>query len=183
MCNTKVQRLYNILCDDSKSWRDMCDSASVDKSKCSSQLVCFTSTAQTELLVDHATGKAASGIVFKDENPELATNGIIANKQFPGPLITARKNDKIEVNVVNLLSDQSIAQGMSIHWHGMFQDRTASQDGDALVTQCPIAAGYSFKSVSLVLLLDMNDESGADIALMLEISLAKSAERSGITRT
>ncbi|KAF9459613.1 multicopper oxidase-domain-containing protein [Collybia nuda] len=37
-----------------------------------------------------------------------------------------------------------MAQGTSIHWHGILQPRTADQDGVAWVTQCPIAANNTF---------------------------------------
>ncbi|KIJ55074.1 multicopper oxidase [Sphaerobolus stellatus SS14] len=32
----------------------------------------------------------------------------------------------------------------SIHWHGLFQHRTASEDGPAMVNQCPIAPGHAY---------------------------------------
>ncbi|KIJ55075.1 multicopper oxidase [Sphaerobolus stellatus SS14] len=32
----------------------------------------------------------------------------------------------------------------TIHWYGLFQHRTASEDGPAMVNQCPIAPGHSY---------------------------------------
>ncbi|PFH47532.1 multicopper oxidase [Amanita thiersii Skay4041] len=82
-------------------------------------------------------------------NEFISPNGInrsavLANKQLPGPLITAHKNDELRVKVINRLTDKTMAQGTSIHWHGLLQHRSATQDGAAWVTQCPIAAGDDF---------------------------------------
>ncbi|KAJ7454639.1 laccase [Mycena galericulata] len=72
-------------------------------------------------------------------------SAVLANKLFPGPLISAQKGDTLTVNVVNNLTDTTMAQGTSIHWHGIFQPRTAAQDGVSWVTQCPISPGESFQ--------------------------------------
>ncbi|KAJ7513132.1 laccase, partial [Mycena galericulata] len=72
-------------------------------------------------------------------------SSVLVNKLFPGPLISAQKSDTLTVNVVNNLTDQTMAQGTSIHWHGIFQPRTAAQDGVSWVTQCPISPGESFQ--------------------------------------
>ncbi|KAF8635405.1 hypothetical protein AX15_000403 [Amanita polypyramis BW_CC] len=71
-------------------------------------------------------------------------SAILVNGQTPGPLITAMKGDTLQVKVVNRLTDTSMAQGTSIHWHGLFQPRTAAMDGTTWVTQCPIAPGDEF---------------------------------------
>ncbi|KAJ7509112.1 laccase [Mycena galericulata] len=72
-------------------------------------------------------------------------SSVLANKRFPGPLISAQKGDTLTINVVNNLTDTTMAQGTSIHWHGLFQAKTAAQDGVAWVTQCPISPGESFQ--------------------------------------
>ncbi|KAF8317282.1 laccase [Cantharellus anzutake] len=61
-----------------------------------------------------------------------------------GPLLTAKRNDDFKIEVNNRLSDPRMLKGTSIHWHGIFQHRTAAMDGAAFVTQCPIASGHSF---------------------------------------
>ncbi|KAL0950669.1 hypothetical protein HGRIS_007453 [Hohenbuehelia grisea] len=71
-------------------------------------------------------------------------SAIVVNDQFPGPLISAKKNDDLEVHVVNNLTDNTMPIAATIHWHGLFMKRAASQDGVAWVTQCPIASGDNF---------------------------------------
>ncbi|KAF8578778.1 multicopper oxidase [Ramaria rubella] len=71
-------------------------------------------------------------------------SGALMNGQFPGPLITATKGDRLLLNISNELSDPTMRQSTSIHWHGLFQHRTAEADGPAFVTQCPIAPEHSF---------------------------------------
>ncbi|KAF9456908.1 laccase [Collybia nuda] len=70
--------------------------------------------------------------------------GIVVNRKIPGTLITANKGDRLQVNIINKLTDITMPQGTSIHWHGILQRRTADQDGTAWVTQCPIAANDTF---------------------------------------
>ncbi|KAG1762759.1 laccase [Suillus occidentalis] len=63
---------------------------------------------------------------------------------FPGPLISAQKGDDFAIEVVNELQDESMLLSTSIHWHGLFQNRTNYADGASFVTQCPIAQNHSF---------------------------------------
>ncbi|KAG1739158.1 laccase [Suillus paluster] len=63
---------------------------------------------------------------------------------FPGPIIAAQKGDQFAINVVNQLTDDSMFQSTSVHWHGIFQNGTNYADGVAFVTQCPIAQNDSF---------------------------------------
>lgn len=77
-------------------------------------------------------------------NATLAPDGvsmpmILVNGQFPGPTIEANWGDWIEVVVNNALTE-----GTSIHWHGFLQTGTPYMDGTPGVTQCPIAPGTSF---------------------------------------
>ncbi|KAJ6468289.1 laccase 1 [Mycena sanguinolenta] len=69
---------------------------------------------------------------------------VLAGGTFPGTLVTGNKGDHFLINVKNLQYDNSMLQSTSIHWHGIFQTGTASADGPAFVTQCPIAHGDSF---------------------------------------
>ncbi|KZP20931.1 multicopper oxidase [Athelia psychrophila] len=69
---------------------------------------------------------------------------VLAGGTFPGPLITANKGDYFQINVQDELTDPTMLLSTSIHWHGIFQNRTAGMDGAAFVTQCPIVANDSF---------------------------------------
>ncbi|KAI3602856.1 laccase [Moniliophthora roreri] len=63
---------------------------------------------------------------------------------FPGPLIKAKKGDRLKINVIDHLTDKTMVRATSIHWHGILQRHTNFADGVALVTQCPIIPGESF---------------------------------------
>ncbi|EIM91692.1 laccase [Stereum hirsutum FP-91666 SS1] len=94
----------------------------------------------------------ASSYQLELTNEAVAPDGfsrssVLANKQFPGPLLSVQKNEPLRVLVDNQLIDTSMAQGSSIHWHGLTEHKTAAQDGVAWVTQCPIAPGDSFQYV------------------------------------
>jgi iron transport multicopper oxidase len=109
----------------------------------------------------------------------LICRATLADGVFPGPLITAtkvsplkvaavtvfrsctRQGDKFEINVLNLLTDNTEDLETSIvrisfyfmwdnnvyslqHWHGIFQRTTNYADGGAFVNQCPIVPFKSF---------------------------------------
>ncbi|CAI6316674.1 unnamed protein product [Periconia digitata] len=61
------------------------------------------------------------------------------NNQFPGPTITANWGDTISVTLTNKLE----TNGTGIHWHGIRQLKTVSQDGVPGITECPLAPGKS----------------------------------------
>ncbi|KAI1321239.1 Cupredoxin [Xylariaceae sp. FL0255] len=65
---------------------------------------------------------------------------IVANRQFPGPLIECNWGDTVEVTVHNNMS----TEGASLHWHGMLQYGLPWMDGVSGVSQCPIAPEASF---------------------------------------
>jgi iron transport multicopper oxidase len=69
------------------------------------------------------------------ERPTIGING-----EWPIPRIEATIGDRIVVNVINQLGNQST----SLHFHGLFQNGTNAMDGPAGVTQCAIPAGASF---------------------------------------
>jgi iron transport multicopper oxidase len=71
-------------------------------------------------------------------------SGVLAEGVFPGPLISAIKDERFLINVIDQLTNDSMRESTSIHWHGIFQSGTAWADGPAFVTQCPIAPGDSF---------------------------------------
>ncbi|KAF8713768.1 multicopper oxidase family, partial [Rhizoctonia solani] len=64
----------------------------------------------------------------------VSVNGLI-----PGALITANKGDTLLINVTNELTDASMRRATTI-----FQAKTASEDGPAFVTQCPISQFSSY---------------------------------------
>nr|GAT59722.1 laccase [Mycena chlorophos] len=101
-----------------------------------------------------------SGATYASFGPGSVQNLVVANKEvsfdgfprsavlaggtFPGPPITANKGDTLLVNVQDQLSDPTFFRSTSIHWHGIFQNKSAWSDGTSFVTQCPIAANNSF---------------------------------------
>ncbi|KAF9224261.1 laccase [Gyrodon lividus] len=74
----------------------------------------------------------------------FSRSAIVVNGIEPGSLITANKGDRLEIDVKNQLTDESMNKSTSVHWHGIFQHHTNAFDGAAFVTQCPIASGDSF---------------------------------------
>ncbi|KAF7341780.1 Laccase 17 [Mycena sanguinolenta] len=76
-----------------------------------------------------------------DGNPR---SSIIAG-QFGGVPLVANKGDTLHINVTNNLFDPTMRRSTSIHWHGLFQDRTASEDGPSFVNQCPISPGHYYQ--------------------------------------
>lgn len=56
---------------------------------------------------------------------------ILANAQFPGPLIEANEGDTIMVHINNQATNAT-----AIHWHGIYQKGTPYMDGTVGVTQC-----------------------------------------------
>ncbi|KAH8094688.1 laccase 3 [Cristinia sonorae] len=69
---------------------------------------------------------------------------VLAGGTFPGPVITGRKGDNFQINVINQLTDHEMWKSTTIHWHGFFQKGTNWADGADFVTQCPITTGDSF---------------------------------------
>ncbi|KAG1856238.1 laccase [Suillus tomentosus] len=74
----------------------------------------------------------------------FARSATLAGGTFPGPIITARKGEHFDINVVNRLTDNEMLLSTSVHWHGIRQNRTNYADGVSFVTQCPIAQNHSF---------------------------------------
>ncbi|KAG9308058.1 laccase [Chiua virens] len=83
-------------------------------------------------------------------NKVIAPDGFIrsatlAGGTFPGPLIKAQKGCDFSIAVINNLDDPTMELSTTIHWHGIFQNRSNWADGVAFVTQCPIQSGDSFR--------------------------------------
>jgi len=52
-------------------------------------------------------------------------SGVLAEGVFPGPLIRGDKNDRFQINVIDELTNDTMRESTSIHWHGLFQAGTA----------------------------------------------------------
>lgn len=99
-------------------------------------LICFaTLTRAKNVTYDFKIGWVTANPDGVKARPVIGING-----QWPIPQITADVGDRVIVNVVNELGNQST----SLHFHGLFQNGTTHMDGPASVTQCPIAPGASF---------------------------------------
>ncbi|PWN51275.1 hypothetical protein IE53DRAFT_314201 [Violaceomyces palustris] len=75
----------------------------------------------------------------------IAVNGMI-----PGPLIEVNEGDRLIVNVTNMIEEPT-----SIHWHGLNQRSSQSQDGVGGFSQCPIPHGSNY-----VYDFEVNGQSG-----------------------
>jgi FtsP/CotA-like multicopper oxidase with cupredoxin domain len=100
-------------------------------------------TSVTELVTD--AGRQADvtvDLVAREEQFELASGrtvqGFTFNDASPGPQITARVGQLVEVHVRNA----SVDAGITVHWHGV--DVPNGEDGVAGVTQDAIAKGKEF---------------------------------------
>ncbi|XP_064615679.1 uncharacterized protein LOC135479706 [Liolophura sinensis] len=67
---------------------------------------------------------------------------VVVNRMLPGPAIQVCENDEIVVTVDNKLN---MAEGTTIHWHGIHQKGTPYNDGVEMLTQCPIPAHTQFQ--------------------------------------
>ncbi|KAK0245245.1 laccase 1 BVT [Armillaria nabsnona] len=82
-------------------------------------------------------------------NKKIAPDGflrstVLAGGTLPGPVISGVKGDRFQINVIDELTDHTMALDTSIHWHGIHQHGTNFEDGSTSVTQCPIAQNHSF---------------------------------------
>ena len=65
---------------------------------------------------------------------------IAVNDRIPGPTLIVYQNQLVKVNVLNRL----FSDGITIHWHGMLQEKTNWMDGTGGITQCSIPPYHSF---------------------------------------
>ncbi|KAJ6469202.1 laccase [Mycena vitilis] len=103
-------------------------------------------------LLPFLIGQAIAAEVYYDipvNNVRVAPDGFprdaISAGPWPGQLIIANKGDVLHLNVTNNLANPTMRRSTSIHWHGIFQDRTATEDGPSFVNQCPIAPGHFYQ--------------------------------------
>ncbi|THH15076.1 hypothetical protein EW146_g5344 [Bondarzewia mesenterica] len=83
-----------------------------------------------------------SNVILAPDGFERGT--VVAGGSMPGPVITGNKGDNFQITVADNLSNDTMRQSTSIHWHGLFQHNTTWADGVAFVGQCPIAPNNSF---------------------------------------
>ena len=69
------------------------------------------------------------------DRPVIGING-----QWPIPHISVTKGDRLVVNVLNQLGNEST----SLHFHGIYQNGSTEMDGAIGATQCSIPPGGSF---------------------------------------
>jgi FtsP/CotA-like multicopper oxidase with cupredoxin domain len=67
------------------------------------------------------------------------------NGQVPGPTLIVHDGQKVIIHVHNNMT----TEGVSIHWHGMYQMGTPWMDGVGQVTQCQIGPSSSFSYMYL----------------------------------
>lgn len=63
------------------------------------------------------------------------------NRMMPGPTIEVCQGDRVEVLLINSLSN---AESTTIHWHGIRMGDNPYMDGVPYVTQCPIPYNNNF---------------------------------------
>jgi FtsP/CotA-like multicopper oxidase with cupredoxin domain len=68
---------------------------------------------------------------------------IAVNGRIPGPTLVVTENQIVQVDVDNRLT----SEGVTIHWHGMHQQKTPWMDGVASLSQIPIVPGASFRYI------------------------------------
>ncbi|KAF8146303.1 laccase [Mycena galopus ATCC 62051] len=101
----------------------------------------FSTFAGTHAAVGHS---GSLEIVNKAVSPDgYSRSAVLVDGELPGPLITAEKGDRFQLNVVDKLTEADMLTDTSIHWHGLLQKYTNWADGmdDA---EYPMTTGYSF---------------------------------------
>ncbi|KAI9356232.1 multicopper oxidase-domain-containing protein [Zopfochytrium polystomum] len=79
------------------------------------------------------------GYVNVDPDGTNPRSAIGVNGKWPLTPVTAYKGDTLELTITN-----SISEGTSVHFHGLFQNGTVEFDGPSGVTQCPTPPGETF---------------------------------------
>ena len=91
------------------------------------------------------------------DRPVIGING-----QWPIPYISVTKGDRLVVNVLNQLGNEST----SLHFHGIYQNGSTEMDGVIGATQCSIAPGgaftYNFTVCPLNLIIYANTNNFVD---------------------
>ncbi|XP_038059493.1 laccase-2-like isoform X2 [Patiria miniata] len=87
----------------------------------------------------NATACSNPGCVSVDGFPRAIS---VINQAFPGPSIQICTGDEVVINVDNQMTNN---EGVTIHWHGLFQNGSQFMDGLPMVTQCPIPSPGKFQ--------------------------------------
>ncbi|XP_011300912.1 laccase isoform X1 [Fopius arisanus] len=66
---------------------------------------------------------------------------MVINRMYPGPSIQLCVGDLAIIDLHN----KAIGTGITIHWHGLYQNDFQYYDGVPFVTQCPISHGSTFR--------------------------------------
>lgn len=69
--------------------------------------------------------------------PDVAVDAYAYNGQIPGPRIHIRQGDRVRIDVINGLPEET-----TVHWHGLILPNR--MDGPAEITQAPIEPGQSY---------------------------------------
>ncbi|CAH1400298.1 unnamed protein product [Nezara viridula] len=99
------------------------------------------------IILGGACRNCRNGVIEDCFLPQCVTaNGferpfISVNRQIPGPTIQICQGDRLIVDVVNKMPDETT----TIHWHGFTQNGSQYYDGVPFVTQCPILPGTTFR--------------------------------------
>ncbi|KAI1936268.1 hypothetical protein LOZ66_004726 [Ophidiomyces ophidiicola] len=105
-------------------------------------LICYCIASPWIAFVNAKTITYDFNITWVTKNPDGAldrpTIGI--NGQWPIPEIRSSVGDRIIINMINQLGNQTTA----LHFHGLFMKDTVEMDGAGGVTQCLIPPGGSF---------------------------------------
>ncbi|XP_011300918.1 L-ascorbate oxidase isoform X2 [Fopius arisanus] len=66
---------------------------------------------------------------------------MVINRMYPGPSIQVCLGDLVVIDVIN----RAHGSGLTIHFHGIYQNGYQYYDGVPFVTQCPISFGSTFR--------------------------------------
>ena len=96
------------------------------------------------------------------------------NGQWPVPVIEVNVGDRLVVNVLNSLGNQST----SLHFHGLFMNGSTHMDGPVQISQCTIPSGSRFTYDFEVRTIDLSCT-----VHLLNLSRSTNPERTGTIRT
>ena len=100
-----------------------------------------TLTAACDSCISNATSRLIDDCQCVTADGYETSGIIVANRMYPGPLISICKDDHVVIDVENRVP----GGGITIHWHGILQAGSQYYDGVPYVTQCPIQEGTIFR--------------------------------------
>lgn len=123
---------------------NLCDYDTIYNAIKSDQVVEYNMQVRYRSCPNNEPNQPCGTIVSNVTMPGPSLNGvrtenvITINNEYPGQVIRAKLGDTIRVTVENFLGEST-----AIHFHGITQFRTPYEDGDQMVTNCPIPDGES----------------------------------------